>query len=172
MNLNKTISANSKGILISFRDVNKHKFVYYSNNEDVRKIQQNGASKYQTVEHSEFNKVQQLLYNQAVYGLKSIPNEVLMQMQTTDIRAIETTHSKAKTVINEYKQEVSNSIVDSFFLKLFPKSNVTKAIVNTKGTDSSIGVNLSLRDLKITPHMLAERLMRFNVLPENFFNLA
>ena len=37
MNPNKTISANSKGINISFGDVNKHKFVYYDNSKEAIK---------------------------------------------------------------------------------------------------------------------------------------
>ncbi len=69
MNPNKVISANSKGITITFRDVNKHKFVYYSNNDYVRKIQLHGTTKYQKLEHTDFNKSQKRLYNVAVYGV-------------------------------------------------------------------------------------------------------
>jgi hypothetical protein len=101
MNPNKTISANSKGITITFGDVNKHRFVYYNNNNDVvKKIQQKGTVKYQTVEEFGFNKIQQKLYAEAVYGLKVIPNEVLMEMRVEAIRKIQDTHRKAKEVIN------------------------------------------------------------------------
>jgi hypothetical protein len=172
MNPNKTISANSKGITINFGDVNKHKFVYYSNSEDVRKIQQNGTRKYQSLEATEFNKVQQHLYNQAVYGLKSFPNVVIMEMKVEKIKSVQAMHLKAKEVINRLKQEVAAENIDSFLMKLFPNSPVIKQMINTKGTDSFINVNTSLKDLKITPFMLAKRLVYHRVLPENFFNLA
>lgn len=172
MNPNKTISANSKGITISFGDVNRHKFVYYSNNDYVRKIQQNGTVKYQSLEAPEFNTVQQHLYNQAVYGLKYFPNEVIMEMKAEKIRNIQEIHNRAKHIINNYKQEVASENVDLFLLKLFPKSPVIKQMVSTKGTDPFIKVNISLKDLKISPLMLAKRLVEYNVLPKNFFNLV
>lgn len=172
MNPNKTISANSKGITINFGDVNKHKFVYYNNNNEVvKRIQLNGTTKYQSIQQPEFNKIQERLYTQAVYGLKAIPNEVLMEMRVEAIRNIQSIHTRAKHVINNYKQEQSNSMVDSFLSKLFPKSPIIKQMLNVKGTDPMIKVPISLKDLKITKHMLAQKLVEFKVLPENFFNL-
>jgi hypothetical protein len=172
MNPNKTISANSKGITINFGDVNKHKFVYYSNNDNVRKIQQYGTRKYQHLEATEFNAIQQNLYNQVVYGLKSIPNEVIMEMKVEKIRRIQSLHNKAKVIINNYKQEVAFSGVDRILAALFPKSPVVKQMLEVNEIDPMISVSVSLRDLKITPKMLAQRLMQYDVLPQNFFNLA
>jgi len=172
MNPNKTISANSKGITITFGDVNKHKFVYYNNNDVVKKVQVHGKNAYQNIEEFGFNKIQQQLYAQAVYGLKSIPNEVLMEMRVEAIRKIQARHAKAKEVINNYKQEVSNKKVDDFLAKLFPKSPIIKQMLNVKGTDSDIKCSISLKELGISPKMLAERLVKFKVLPENFFKLA
>lgn len=166
MNKSKTISANSKGITINFGDVNKHKFVYYDQKKFVNK------TNYQSVEEPGFNKIQQRLYAEAVYGLKAIPHQVLMEMKTEKIRTIQNTHVRAKDVINTYKQQVSNEYVDSILNSLFPKSPVIKQMINTRGTDSVIKCNLSLRDLKITPKMLAHRLVKMQILPENFFNLA
>jgi hypothetical protein len=172
MNPNKTISANSKGITINFGDVNKHKFVYYNNNDIVKKIQIYGKNKYQNIQEFGFNKIQKRLYTEAVYGLKSIPNEVIMEMRTETIRNIHSRHIKAKEVINNYKQEVSNNNVDILLKKLFPKSPVIKKMIETKGVDSHNTCYLSLKELKISSKMLAERLIKFKILPENFFNLA
>jgi hypothetical protein len=172
MNPNKSISANSKGIIINFGDVNKHKFVYYNNNNDVvKKIQLYGTTKYQKIEDTEFNKIQKRLYTEAVYGLKAIPNEVLMVMHTKVIRNIQNIHTRAKNVINNYKQEISNNNIDTFLSKLFPKSPIIKQMLNVKGVDPMIKVPMSLKDLKISKHMLAQKLVEFKVLPENFFNL-
>lgn len=167
MNPNKTISANSKGITINFGDVNKHSFVYYENSKKTH-----NDTKYQEFEKPEFNKIQRELYSQAVHGLKVVPNDVLMQMHPNQIREIKERHLRAKNVINNYKQEVSNKKVDSLLSKLFPKSPIVKQIISVKGTDSTISVNISLRDLKITQTMVAQKLVSFGILPENFFNLV
>ena len=50
-NSEKTISANSNGIVISYGDANKHQFVnYQSKNAHVSKIQTEGTVKYQKIE--------------------------------------------------------------------------------------------------------------------------
>jgi hypothetical protein len=167
MNPNKCISANSKGITINFGDVNKHRFVYYENSQRIQ-----NDTKYQEFEKPEFNKIQKELYAQAVYGVKVIPNQVLMQMHHNEIRKIQDNHNRAKNVINLYKQEVSNKQLDALLLKLIPKSPIVKQMVSVKGTDSSVSVTVTLKDLKITPKMVAERLVKFGILPENFFNLV
>jgi len=172
MNPNKTISANSKGITITFGDVNKHKFVYYNNNDVVKNIQVHGKNMYQNIEEFGFNKIQQKLYAETVYGLKAIPNEVLMEMRVEAIRKIQARHARAKEVINNYKQEVSNNNIDTLLAKLFPKSPIVKEMIKVKGVESDIKCFISLKDLKISPKMLAERLIKFKVLPENFFKLA
>ena len=173
MNPNKTVSANSKGITISFGDVNKHQFIYYNNsNNAVKKIQIDGKAKYQQFERPEFNKIQKQLYTQALHGLKTFKHEEVMQMDPQKIKEIETVHLRAKHIINDFKQEVSNKKVDSFLSMLFPNSPVVKQMLCIKGTDPFIKVPTSLRDLKITPSMLAKKLVEYKVLPENFFNLV
>ena len=67
-NPNKTISANSKGIVVSFGDVNKHKFIKYEFTA-VTQIQLSGTVKYQKIEHSGFNPTQEKLFAEAMYGL-------------------------------------------------------------------------------------------------------
>lgn len=173
MNPSKTISANSKGIVITFGDVNKHQFVYYNNrNNTIKEGQLAQKAKYQNVEHVQFNKIQKRLFNQALYGLKCIPNEVLMEMRTEAIRNIHKNHLKAKEVLNNYKQEVSNNQLNSLLSKLLPKSPIVKQLLTVNDIDSSMTCTLSFRDLNITSKMIAEKLIQFNVLPENFFKLA
>ena len=48
-NSEKTISANSKGIIVSYGDVKKHMFASYNRSEYVRKIQLGGTKKYQKI---------------------------------------------------------------------------------------------------------------------------
>jgi hypothetical protein len=172
MNPNKAVSANSKGIVVTFLDVNKHKFVYYNNNDVVKDIQINGTVKYQNLETVEFNKTQKRLYEQAVYGFKTLSYETIMEMKPQQIKRFQETHNKAKAIINEYKQEISNNKIDALLASLFPKSGIVKQMLNIKGTDPSIKIPISLKDLKITPRMLAEKLVEYGVLPQNFFKLT
>ena len=94
-----------------------------------------------------------------------------MIMHAKVIRNIQNIHTRAKNVINNYKQEISNNNIDTFLSKLFPKSPIIKQMLNVKGVDPMIKVPMSLKDLKISKHMLAQKLVEFKVLPENFFNL-
>lgn len=172
-NSSKTISANSKGITITFGDVNKHQFIYYNSDNDIAKsIQTDGRKNYQLFDQPEFNRIQKDIYTQAVYGLKAFKNEEIMLMQPKKIEEIKNLHSKAKVIINKFKQEVSCHSVDNFLMRLFPRSLMIKHITSVQGTDPFISVSLSLKDLKITPTMLAKKLVEYGVLPKNFFQLT
>ena len=159
MNPNKVISANSKGIIISFRDVNKQKFVYYNDNPVVN----HKSTPKKITKNFGLNQLQHRQYNQVVYGLKAIPQEVLMEMKTEAIKRIHNQHLKAKEIINNFKQEVSNQLVDNLLMKLFPRSTVAKQMRNVKGYDRSIKCNISLKDLEITPVILSKKLVEENL---------
>lgn len=173
-NSNKAISANSKGITITFGDVNKHQFIYYNSNSEVAKLAQreDNRQRYQVFEQPEFNRIQKQIYTQAVYGLKAYKNEEIMLMEPKNIEEIKHVHNKAKVIINNYKQEVASRLADSFLMKMFPNSPVIKQMLGIQGADSALGTSLSFKDLKITPTMMAKKLVEFSVLPKNFFQLA
>jgi len=75
-------------------------------------------------------------------------------------------------VINRWKQEIVNEKVDGFLLRLFPKSPVVKAMVETKGYDDSIKSKLSFKDLQLDQYKIAKKLVEEKLLPKNFFNLV
>jgi hypothetical protein len=60
-NSEKTISANSKGIVITYGDVNKHMYTSYGNSY-VKKVQLEGTSKYQNVQTHSLTPIQKELY--------------------------------------------------------------------------------------------------------------
>jgi hypothetical protein len=171
MTKNKSISAKSGGMIITYDD-NKSSYVKYEPKKDyINSIQINGKRKYQPIEF-QLNKTQLRLYNEAVYGFKAYSNEVIMEMRPQHIKRIKEIHLKAKDVINSYKIELANLNMDNFLSKMFPNSKLAKTMVQTKGIEPDIKISLSLKDLKVSTENLAKRLVQYRVLPENFFNLV
>ena len=170
LNPNKTASANSRGIIISFRDANKHSFISYEP-EPVSKFQ-SSLPRYQEIEKPVFNKIQQKIYGQAVYGLHFYTEEQLSKLSQEKKNAITNTYNRVQNILNCWKQEIANKKVDNLFLRLFPHSPITKVFVNTKGSDSSIRIHHTFKDLGLSQEKVARKLIESRVLPENFFNLG
>lgn len=174
-NSEKTISANSKGITISYRDSNKHLFVRYETPVYVKNIQVNGTVKYQKIveENSfEFNPVQKNLYQKLIYGLPAYKPYELVNMTYAKKTEIIVKCNKANKLLNRWKQETINENIDSLLLKLFPKSSIVKQFVNTKGYDDSLKCFFTPQQLNITKNMIIDRFMKENLLPSNFYELT
>lgn len=170
-NPHKTVSAGSKGIIISFRDANKHRFLPYENLH-VEEIQQKGKSKYQVLEQPAFNKIQQQLYAETVYGLSYFSEDDISKMSKSKKLRVLAKYAKAQRILNRWKQEIVYSKVDSILLALFPNSPITKILVDTKGYDRSSRETHSFKELGLTQKDVASKLMEVKLLPENFFQLA
>jgi hypothetical protein len=172
-NSEKTISANSKGIVVSYGDVNKHMFTSYNRSEYVRKIQLEGTKRYQKIEVVELNPHQTDLYHKIVYGFTACTNEELNVMSTSKRMEIKKSYTIAQRIFNRWKQNVINENINSLFSKLFPSSPVTKAMVCTNGYDDTLDCShISFRELGITRKQIIDKLIEFNLLPQNFYNLA
>ena len=170
-NPHKTVSANSQGIIISFRDANKHRFQPYANLH-VEEIQTRGKSKYQSVDNPGFNKIQQKLYAEVVYGISHYSEEEVSKMSKTKKLRLLARYAKAQRILNRWKQEIVSETVDSFMLTFFPNSRVTKVLVETKGYDRSHHDSHSFKELGLTQEDVAAKLVEVNLLPKNFFQLV
>lgn len=168
-NPNKTASANSKGIILSFRDTNKHSFVNYEMS-GFSKFQSD-LPRYQEIENPVFNRIQQKIYGQAVYGLGFYTEKQVIKMAPAKKQFITDTYNKVQKILTCWKQDVANEKVDRFLLALFPNSRIAKAFVNTKGHDESIKTKHTFKDLGLSQVNIAKKLIESRVLPENFFNL-
>lgn len=171
INPHKTVSAGSKGIIISFRDANKHRFMPYENLH-VEEIQQKGSVKYQSLEQPPFNKIQQTLYAEAVYGLSYYSNADVEKMSKSKKLRLLTKYAKAQRILNKWKQEIVYEKVDSLLLALFPDSPITKALVETKGHDRSSKETHSFKELGLSQQDVANKLIEVKLLPDNFFQLV
>lgn len=169
-NPNKTISANSQGIIIYFQDVKKHKFLPYEN-KAVKDIQ-SGKTQYQTLEATVFNPIQQKLYAETVYGLASFRKQELEAMSQSSKDRIMVQFSKAQMVLNQWKQEIVYETVDKFLAALFPHSPVVKDMTSVRGTTREIKETHSFKELGLDQVTIAKKLIKAHILPENFFELA
>ena len=171
INPHKTVCAGTKGIIISFRDANKHRFLPYENVQ-VEEIQTKGHVKYQSLEQPAFNQLQHKLYAEAVYGLSYYSEEAVNQMSKSKKLRVLAKYAKAQRILNRWKQEIVYDRVDRFFLELFPNSAITKMLVDTKGYDRELRETHTFKELGLSPQDVASKLVEVNLLPKDFFQLA
>lgn len=167
-NPNKTISVNSKGLVITFTDKNKHQFVKFERKNVLR----NMPVKYQEIEEPVFNSRQQKIYSEAMYGLSVYSEEEIRRLPKPVVIKIIARCNTVQTLLNRWKQEITNEKVDGLLTKLFPKSPIVKQFTAVKGFDDTIKNNMSLKELGLTPKIIAEKLLSLKLLPQNFFNLV
>ena len=171
-NQNKTISCNSNGIVISYGDANKHKYVGY--NSYVNKIQLEGTVKYQKIEEqTKFSPKQKDLYSKVVYGFKAYTKEEIANMSERAKINVTVTYTKAQRILRNWKQDITFSNLDRFLLALFPNSPIIKAMCNTTGHIDDVPKEdeISFKDLGINQDAIANKLIEFGLLPKNFYEL-
>jgi hypothetical protein len=173
-NAEKAITANSKGIIISFRDVNKHKFVEYQNSY-VKNVQTFGTAKYQRKEIEQaFNDIQRSLYQKTIYGFSAYSPEELNTLTHKEKQEIIVRYTKVQRILNKLKQETLYKAVDDFLLSLFPKSKTIKSMTNVSGflKEPVLEEEITFNQLGISKFAIANKLVEYSLLPKNFFNLA
>lgn len=170
-NSDKTISANSKGIVISYGDRNKHQFVnYQSTSKEVEKIQLYGSHRREPIFY--FTPTQKDLFQKVVYGLSAYTKEEITSMSKYKKHQVIVSYTKAQRILNRWKQEIVNETIDTLFLRMFPKSKTAKQMVSEKGYDDNLECTISFKDLGISKKQVVNKLIEFGLLPENFFNLV
>ena len=175
MNSEKTISANSKGIIISYGDVNKHMFTHYESKYSfINKIQIEGTTKYQKIsETKQFTFLQQEMYEKIVYGFAAYTKEELVSMSKTKKFSVTIAYTKAHRLLNRWKQEIINEQMNTLLVKIFPNSPIIKQMLSVNGYDDNLDAkNILFKDLGISKQAIATKLIEFGFLPNNFYQLA
>lgn len=171
-NPHKTVCANSNGIITSFRDSNKHKFIAYDRTA-LTDVQLYGPQKpYRVQNPGRLNPVQQKLYAEHLYGLNYFTEEEVAKMPNKRRFQIMHAYKKVQRVLNLWKQEIAGKRADAFLRYLCPNSPITKTFLAVQGTDPELLDTHSFKDLGITQHMIAEKLVDSRLLPANFFELS
>jgi len=170
-NPNKTIHANSKGIVIYYGDNNRPKYVAYKSKE-VADIQHFGKVKYQPIEKPIFNKTQKKIYSELLYGLKAYDQIEIMGLSYKDILRINSLHRRTQFFLNRWKQEIQDSRVNVFLSALFPKSPMAKTICSMKAYNKAYIDHHTFKELGLNQETIAFKLVEIGFLPKNFFQLA
>ena len=166
----KAVSAKSRGIIVSFLDVNKHKFVRYS--EYVEHVQITGTPKHPRVQEPVFNKIQQQLYSEAVYGLNVYSYTQIQEMPEQRKKEIIKRYTITQRILNKWKQGIVQKAVDDFFVALFPKSPILKEFAKIDSYDPKYLDRHTFRELGISQKDVADKLIEKRMLPNNFYQLA
>lgn len=170
-NPNKIVTANSKGILISYGDESKLRYVPYKSKE-LADIQQFGKAKYQQLNQPVLNRTQRKLYAEVLYGIKSYDPTELMALSHKDVLRITSVHRRVQHFLNRWKQEIMDSKVNHLLSKLFPNSSTAKSMCSVKGYNRAYTVKYSFKDLGLSQETVASKLVEMGFLPKNFFELA
>lgn len=168
---NKTISANSKGIVISYGDETKLRYIAYKSKE-LTDIQHFGKVKYQQFDKPVLNRTQQRLYAEVLYGIKAYEQTELMALTRKDVMRITSVHRRVQLFLNRWKQEIMDSRVNGLLSKLFPNSRVAKTLCSVKGYNRAYTAKYTFKDLGLSQEAIASKLVEMGFLPKNFFELA
>jgi len=141
-------------------------------NETVRNIQLFGKVRYQDLEAPVFNKLQQRLYAETVYGVSMYTQAELAKIPGKKRHEIITTFKKAQQILNDWKQQIVEHKVVGFMDKLFPRSSTVRVFNSITGPESGLKCRLSFKELGINQRMIAEKLVEAGLLPANFFQLS
>lgn len=175
-NTEKTISANSNGIVISYGDAKKHQFMRYETTPShIKQIQLYGTVKYQKIEEPlQLTPKQKDLYSKVVYGFKAYTKEELSRMSENAKINISVVYTKAQRILRNWKQDITFSHLDNFLLSLFPNSPVIKQMCQVKGhlDDISKEDEILFKELGIKQEQIINKLMEFGLLPKNFYQLS
>lgn len=135
------------------------------------KVSSNYKMKYEV---DEFNNYQNKLYKEALFGISNYSQEEIKKLSYQEQNRIVKANRKAQSVLNIWKQELCNDIINSLFKKLFPNSPVTKELTEEFGNivDSNYKNFLTFKQLGVSKKEIVIKLIKNDVLPKNFFELS
>lgn len=130
------------------------------------------GKKYSLIVHTPLNNHQNMLYNRALFGLSLYTQEEIQEMHWEKRKRIIKVYKRAQSVLNIWKQEITNKITTAFFSALFPKTEFAIIMENTvNDTDEEFINKLSFRDLGISKSQIILKLIETGILPPNFYEL-
>lgn len=173
-NTDKTVSASERGLIVSYTDTKKHFTMGYDRslkfNSKFQKVE--FTSKFQKIDYFTFNPIQKKLYSKIVYGFEAFTQEELNSMSRAKKFRISVDYTKANRILNRWKQEIVNEMINSVLNKVFPNSPIIKQMTSVNGYDDNLNCNISFKDLGITKKQIVNKLIEFGLLPQNFYQLA
>lgn len=129
---------------------------------------------YVEYEKDEFNAYQNFLYKRALFGLSVYSAEELSIMHGDKKKRVFKVHTRTQKVLNLWKQEMVNNMVNSIFNDLFHHSKFAREMVEKFGTetDQSYISDVDFKSLGVEKKQIVSKLIREKILPVNFYELV
>jgi len=121
--------------------------------------------------YTKLNPQQHFLFKRVLHGLNVYSKEEIAAMHPQKKKRISKVWRKGQTILNEWKQIISNKKLNKFLYVTFgDKSPFIKELMNVPVTDIDPNhINTSsLKDLGITYEDVILRFMHLGLLPKNF----
>jgi hypothetical protein len=138
--------------------------------QDVRNYQMRSQT-VMSYEQDRYSLYQNYLYKRALYGLDALTEKELATMCSKKKQRIINVYKRAQTVLNSFKQKLTIEYTNNLFKTFFPKSNITKELVNFNDVDEKFKNTLTFRDLNISKDDIIRIFIAEGVLPKNFLSL-
>jgi len=126
---------------------------------------------YMEYEKDNYNDYQNHLYKRALHGLNAFTQQELATMCSKKKQRVSKVYMKGQSIINLYKQKLTNAYSNFIFKTLFPESPLTQFFVETEETDPEFKNTLTFKDLGITKDQIVGIFIAEGILPKNFHNL-
>lgn len=124
-------------------------------------------------ERVDLNPVQLKLYRLCLYGINTLTVEEQKLLTEEEKNMIISNHKEVQGRINYWKQRRTSDKVDNLMLTLFPNSKFVKKMVKAGTYTSKHHTNnLSFKDLGITQEKIIQKLIKWEILPKNFYQLS
>jgi len=148
--------------------------VVYKGKMESYQLYGNLRRKQQVVyEKDEFNPQQNFLYKRVLFGLSVYSEEELTKMHWDKKKRILKVHSRAQTVLNIWKHQLSNQWTADLLTSLFWNSNFAKEYADkfVNEVDPTYISNLEFKSLGVSKKEVINKLIDEKVLPYNFYQL-
>lgn len=125
----------------------------------------------QKYERDPYSQIQNFLYKRAIIGLNVYTQKEIQEMHWQKRKRVKKVHKRAQRVLNTWKQEITINITNLLFSSVFPKTSITKTLLEESEVDCDFKNTLGFKELGITKDMVIEKFVDEGILPSDFYNL-
>lgn len=120
------------------------------------------------VDYTKLTSEQYRMFKHVMVGLDLYTSQELYAMNSSKKSKIFKRYKQAQSMLNLWKQELTNAITSKLLSNLFPKSQLIAELNSDCSTSTKYTNTLAFKDLGITKTDLINKLIQENFLPKNF----
>ncbi len=172
-NPNKSVTATSRGINIHYTDSFKSSSVFYDERSSLKQLQVTGNAKIQTIVFSNLNQTQKRQYNLLMHGIKTLSQEEINSLSYTGKLRILNNFEDAQIKLNVWKQELLDIKLGSILMSMCPKCDLVLDLCKyPKAINSWEPCVITFKQLRVKKEQIIEKLMEWEMLPTDYYQLA